>query len=698
MKNLNLQESVDLNDIDSLVSTEVFENTEFIEYEPLEIDEFLVFVNDPEDWEEVHNYIVNENEIDGIPNRKINCTNTQEYSLRSSVYEMSIDEANILKTHPKVEDVVLNSEKYPQPNSLCSLRHKKNIAIGKPIITALRGSSFYSTNSTNGVRGNWSHLFVNDPTGNPFNGVGIVTTSTVDTDITYSLDGFGVDSVIIDSGVSYLHPEFLNNDGTTRVKDVILDGPYKVDPEYFITNNLTYNKVVDGIDVGVGIATTAALEWWGNSSKRSSKFSSLGTFSIHPSYSLSHVATKTTNPSNDQLIDGHGTACASQIGGKSYGLAFGCNIWNIRIMLGGAGGYISGDGALNVCAIFHKAKIISQNGNPDPTLINNSWGQTSSTSNTNGSFYTHYYRGSTTFYIGNGSNLTPPANAGACRNHTYFTYNDGISAFISGYSAVGQYTPVSYGVYSSSAAQNAISAGCVVVAAAGNQNQKFSDKNDLDYNNAYLSSTNYINRCGGVQKGFSGDDERNKGTIRVGALDCAVEPFNSKQGTTSYSVRRVCYSNSGPMINVWSPGEMTMAAGYTTNYEDYIRSDDSDFYDTYFNGTSAACPNACSVIALYLQTNRSASQSDVRGWLDTRGSVNIDLSDQQPDPNGSGYWSNAYSSSTDLPVNSGQSYNLMGNGSLRGSVKNVLFNPFNKGNIKPFITGVEMSGVLFSQS
>ena len=32
-------------------------------YRPDEIDEYIVIVNLPEDWEEVHNYIINENEI-----------------------------------------------------------------------------------------------------------------------------------------------------------------------------------------------------------------------------------------------------------------------------------------------------------------------------------------------------------------------------------------------------------------------------------------------------------------------------------------------------------------------------------------------------------------------------------------------------------------------------------------------------------
>ena len=54
-------------------------------YRPSSIDEYLVIVNLPEDWEEVHNYIINYNDMDGIPNRKIDCVNDRVFSLRSSI-------------------------------------------------------------------------------------------------------------------------------------------------------------------------------------------------------------------------------------------------------------------------------------------------------------------------------------------------------------------------------------------------------------------------------------------------------------------------------------------------------------------------------------------------------------------------------------------------------------------------------------
>lgn len=676
-----------------IINNRIGQVTEFIDYTPDPIDEYLVIVNDATDWEEIHNYIINDNEIDGIPNRSIECFNLKEYSLRSALYLMSHEESELLKTHPKIENVVLNPDKYPQPQSSFTNRYKNNISFCKPLITSNKDSN--TPTFTNGNRSNWSHIFTTNPTGSEYRGVGIASTSFYDSDIQYSLTGKNIDAVIIDSGIGAVHPEFLLPNGISRVKDVILDGPYKVDPNYFIANGYTYTKIIDGVNCGVGIATAAAQAWWTNSSQRSAAFQSLGTISsIDSRYTVGHANSKTTNANNDQIIEGHGTACASQIGGKTFGLAFESNIWNIRILLGGAGGYTDASTALDICTIFHNAKKISQNGNPDPTIINNSYGYTSTTGNTLSTVYTHGYRGATLTYTGNGSDTTVQANGGACRNTKTFTYNKN-GTFISYYSGSGEYTPVSSGSATSSSAENAIAAGCIVVCAAGNQNQKLSDYTDLDYNNWYSTSTNYINRVGGIQKGFSGVDMKGIGSIRVGALDCALNPNNSKQGS-SFGVRKACYSNNGPMIDIWAPAEMTMAAGYA-NYEVWVRQDNSNFYDYFFNGTSSASPNTCSLISLFLETTRKATQSDVRNWLYSSGSLEIDIADPYPDPASTGYWSQSYNSIYDYPSQPGDSYNILGNSSLRGATKRVIFNRF-ANNTVPSISGIGISGVSFTQS
>ena len=655
------------------------EDTPVIDYTPDFIDEYMVIVNSPEDWEEVHNYIINENEIDGIPNRKINCSNVQEFSLRTAIYEMSVEEAESLKRYSKIETVELNPDKYPQPQSIDSARFGNVVAFNKPLLPAALDAE--SIAYKNGVRSNWSMLFVNNPSSEPFQGVGISTVDYVERDIPYSVTGRNVDAVTIDTGMGILHPEFISGDGTHRVFDVILDGPYKVDPDFFNADpsNRLETVTIDSVVIGTRAKESVARDWWANTgtSYRSAAYSSVGTVSISSSYTRIHAHSK--NGTN-AILDSHGTSCASQIGGKSFGLAYECNLWNIRIALGGAGGVIGSDTALNACTIWHKAKKI-QSTDPDPTLVNNSYGGFSSTGNNNGTTYSHYYRGQSKTYTGTGSADVVPSDAGACRNHKYFTYNVSGSSGGAGYAGSGQYTTT--GSTTNTAAENAIAAGCIMVSSAGNTNQKLSDKNDVDFGNWYVVDGIYTNRVGGVQQGFSGDHETDKGCIRVGAIDCAVEPADEKQGATKYSIRKVCYSANGPMVDIFAPAEKSMSAAYASS-EDYQRNDDSNFYDTWFNGTSSAGPNVCSVIALYLQSNRGANQDNVRHWLYTDGSKDGLMSDPYSGINDTGYWSQSYNASTDQASNINESYNYRGNGNLRGAANRVLFNPYASDTIPSF--------------
>ena len=100
---------------------------------------YTVCVKDPNDWEEIHDYIINENEIDGIPNRRISCISSMSCSTRRSVYEMSNDEADVLRNHSKVEwvekssmhnPVVLEQRKYDEEFDRHSLtnRYKQNFS------------------------------------------------------------------------------------------------------------------------------------------------------------------------------------------------------------------------------------------------------------------------------------------------------------------------------------------------------------------------------------------------------------------------------------------------------------------------------------------------------------------------------------------------------------------------------------------
>ena len=687
-----------------MISTE---KASLIEYTPEPIDEYIVTVKLLEDWDIVHNYIINENEIDNIPNRRIDCLNKKSSLSRSAIYSMSVEEANILKKHEKVAGVELNPEKYIQYVTPLVVRYKKDVAFNKPrIAQGLSGTTFgSSTITTNGVRSNWSHTFASNPSNKPYQGVGIGTTMLVDSDISFSLSGKNVDCVILDSGVAAVHPDFLDGAGKTRVRDIILDAPYEVDPKYFIDIGATYNKVVDGIDIGVGIATTSAYEWWDNASKRSSKFSGISTISIPTTYTLDQAFSK--NASSNPIGSGHGTACASQIGGNTFGLAFDCNLWNGRIAVSGTG-VLSASVALDACAIFHASKKLNSN-DPNPTIINNSWGGGSYTGNTNGQSYDHYYRGSSLTYTGTGSEGTHASNSGSCRTSSilHWKHRDGWTNKTASKGGGFEYSYIYLPSYSAwyelsndnnAAAESCILEGCIVVAASGNDNMKMCDKDNPDFYNEWENFM--INRVGSVSKGFSGwqTDETNQGSIRVGSLDVGLEPVGERQGVTKYSIRKAWYSNNGPMIDVFAPGETTMAAGYA-DYEDIQREDDTNYYDTWFGGTSSACPNTVSLLALYLQSNRKANQDAVRYWLWHVGSVEGLISDPiktegstSSDDQTNAYWGSTPDNTYDFPDEPLDSYNVRGSGNLREAPNRVIFNPY-ANDVIPSIKNVTLKGI-----
>ena len=63
---------------------------------------YCVICENASDWKEIDSYIINENELDGIPNRAIGCVDPYKTCNRMASYEISDAEAEQLKNHPKV--------------------------------------------------------------------------------------------------------------------------------------------------------------------------------------------------------------------------------------------------------------------------------------------------------------------------------------------------------------------------------------------------------------------------------------------------------------------------------------------------------------------------------------------------------------------------------------------------------------------
>ena len=82
-----------------------------------------------------------------------------------------------------------------------------------------------------------------------------------------------------------------------------------------------------------------------------------------------------------------------------------------------------------------------------------------------------------------------------------------------------------------------------------------------------------------------------------------------------------------------------------SDYEDFPRVDKTHFFDTNFNGTSAAAPVVTGLVALYLEANPTASQKEVNDFIGDQGSIKVENSlylDQYSNDSTTTYWTGSY--------------------------------------------------------
>ena len=646
----------------------------------MDFDRYTLAVTSPEDWNTIHNALIVDSNEDGIPDRKVTCADSKEHSPTRGTYELTEEEANEIAKHPKVKWIELSPthhpDVYPEPRPTTK-RFKKNVKIYRDLST----SSFaYSATSAEENRTNWAVKRVGFHTnGDCWPGV-TGDPSPITSDISYSLTGKNVDVIIQDSGVLQYHPEFLDDDGKSRVLDVILDGPYYIDPSYFTSNSYTYTKP----DGRIGITTASAHSWWENSSNRSGAFSSAGTVLIPNSYTVANSLG--VGGTSHTMTNSHGTGCAGLAAGKNFGLAFESNIWTISIF---APVSMGTEASYDAIKILHNNKPINTaTGRKNPTVVNGSWG-----------YYGAFNRTTNVTYKWKGSTGTFTGFTGS---------STGVQAYAQGLMGSSTYD-AEFSTSSRShsidvAGAEMVEAGVIFVVAAGNDNQRLGiGANDVQKNDYFTSvvsgtdhrgtslfpsgtlpmgSRDYLHPSG---VGFSTVTDSHP-VICVGAMDNYInesyEGFEWKDGME----QSASYSNNGPGIDVWAPADETLSAGMRAANGDQLGTEinysryNSDFVDRYFNGTSAAAPVVTGLVALFLESKPSATSDDVKNFIKNDASVGLSTyqySDGFPDDDNQYYW--------------------MATSNMRGAERRILYNPYANDTI-PSISGVEISGVSFQQA
>ena len=329
---------------------------------------YTLAVTSPEYWSEIHDALIVDSNQDGIPDRKITCSDCKDHSPTRGTYELTEAEATEIGNHPHVKWIELSPSDhpghYPNPEPY-TRRFPKDVKIYRSLTFGSYAPPSTPTSAEEN-RTNWAMKRVGVQTNgdgfpNDVNHVN-VTTGNID----FSLTGKNVDVIIMDSGVMQYHPEFIDANGQSRVRDIILDGPYFIDPAYFNSNGHTYTKP----DGRTGISTTSAHAWWENSSSRSVTFSEIGTVNVPSAYTEANALG--IGGTIHSMTSTHGTRCASLACGKNYGLAFESNVWTISIF---SPANIDNDQAYDAMKLFHQHKPVnSAIGRKNPTVINSSWG------------------------------------------------------------------------------------------------------------------------------------------------------------------------------------------------------------------------------------------------------------------------------------------------------------------------------------
>ena len=635
---------------------------------------YTLAVTSPEYWNTIHNALIVDSNEDGIPDRKVTCSDSKCHSPTRGTYLLTHEEASEISKHPQVKWIELSPtdhpHSYPEPQP-DTKRFRKNVKIYRDLTTSAFSISATSAEEN---RTNWATKRVGVTTnGKSWPNV-TGNAAVINDDLSFSLTGKNVDVIIHDSGIMQYHPEFLGDDGKSRVRDIVLDGPYYIDPAYFNSNGHTYTKP----DGRTGITTTSAHAWWENSSSRSGSFSSVATVSIPNNYTVAN--TLGIGGTSHTMTSSHGTGCAGLSAGKNFGLAFESNIWNMSAISSPTSMTI--ESSYDLMKIFHQNKPTNtETGRKNPTIVNGSWGYFAGFNS--GTTVNYSFKGSTGNFTGYASNST------------------GVQAMAygltGGTSYDRQFATSSRSSSTETAGDELINAGVIYVTSAGNSNQRLGLGLSDPHLNDYLTTLNSADTRTGVPgynvSGTVPSGHRNyihpanigyntttdyHPAVCVGAMDDFIE--------SDYQERKASYSNNGPGVDVWAPADETLSAGMRAANGDQLGTEinfsryNSDFVDRYFNGTSAASPVVAGVVALFLQSKPSATSSEVKDFIRTQASQmlpNTEWANPYPTDNNAEYWRDAYNN--------------------RGAANRVIYDP-TASDAEVKISGVEVTGISFKQS
>ncbi len=615
----------------------------------------------PEQWTELHaELIADGNVYDTVPSREVDVDNPKLHSETKGSYLLTEEEFLALREDERVRCIDLSAERYPEETFL----ETQPYGIDNDAYNRYGNDRnhnwqrWYGWWENDGLTDQFRNIEpdVNRVTRlyritqgrqNPWLTANRWQQSVITDHIRQVGAGEDVDIVIVDDGVWIGHTEFISSgvvgavnpvdykggnvlpgDGYCEVLDMLLDAPYYIDPDWFNADaNNRLETRWDGTTVPV---ETEAINWWRNGNNRSEGFD-FGNILVPTNYRrlLAHgsneqypgtlVLDAEGDIVSESVIGGkHGTQCGSQAYGRTQGMAYNANKWQLsKRFSNGDSSYLNDEVLFDIQKVFHRHKPDNPvYGTKDPTISSNSWGLFPVI---DGNATHHYWRGD------------PVADYDPSDRPNYIRQNPWVFEVLDNGTTI--------------AGDEMVAEGVIFVTSAGNNSQQMVNPDHPNYDNRiasnntdalyddrgfdfntywrYTGTTNrrgYPNQVGkSVTQSFQGDTGIDFPTINVGAID---DHLNSGRET------KVGYSSTGPAVDVFQWGNNSQAAilgqrvfgnsaraqRVDNSYPD-LGTHVSPCIDGLFGGTSSACPGAVGMMGLVMQYNRGWTWVELKDWL-----------------------------------------------------------------------------------
>ena len=676
-----------------------------------------------EQWSELHSELIADGNVyQSVPVRQVTIVDDKLHSPTRGDYLLTEEEATTLKNDERVKFINLSIHKYKDvydydpddlkcvtnntltdrwPNAYRNYQ-KWWYSHGNRYTTKINFNLLNNQTTSEPTINRTTALYRMQTIQNPWKASSTDSQNPISSKVQQVGAGENVDIICADNGTWIGHTEFINSGVTNAVNpsdyvggnvlpgngycdvlDLVLDAPYYIDPDWFNAN--ASSRLMTRWDGTTVPVESVARSWWQNTSQRSNQFAVFGAIPITNTYTRDDVHgsnTKTPRIFDYSTTPGipvkakvgdHGTQCASLIYGRTHGWAYNANKWHLNLY-----GYSGAtfEIGIDIQKVFHQYKPVNSLYNTkDPTMSSNSWGLRDK--NKSGTHY--HFRNSGAVAYG-GSSAEP--------------------GFISWLGAKGDSGRWKSEIYDNSmtvAGDELAEAGVIIITAAGNSNQQQVNPNHPNYDNrisnnstntfyqdqftelAGFASTGSTNRRGFPQHIGKTESETSQGNttvkfpaINIGVLDDAFTSIGTGKE------RKANYSDCGSAIDMYAPGDGTLAATRPEYEELWLNNSDGDndpntgglpqdgtysyrrideervdntynglaavetynyasatlgsdgnamngltaFNETFtsatdrrFGGTSAACPVACGFLAIVMQYNRGWDYEDLRNWI-----------------------------------------------------------------------------------